>query len=388
MVPVSYSVRNLMVRRTTTAATALGIGLVVFVFASVLMLGAGLQRAMGRSGSADVAIVLRAGSDAESSSGIELPAAGLVTASPEVRVRPDGRSDAVGEVVGVLALDRAGGEGMSNVQVRGVPDDVYRFRPSVHVVAGRAAAPGSDEVVVGAAIRGRFLGVDLGQSFEIKKNRRVRVVGVIEDRGSSFESEVWGDIDTVRAAFGREALVSSVRVRLRSAGQLDAFKRAIETNPQLGLTVKRESVYYEELAQGTTTFLTILGLMIAFFFSAGAMIGAMITMHASVAQRSREIGTLRALGFSRRSILASFLFESVVLSLAGGVAGALASLAMGLVRFNIVNFATWSEVVFTFVPTPSIVVSSLLFAALMGLLGGFFPAVRAARMNVLDALRA
>ena len=388
MVPVSYSVRNLMVRRTTTAATALGIGLVVFVFASVLMLGAGLQRAMGRSGSADVAIVLRAGSDAESSSGIELPAAALVTASPEVRVRPDGRSDAVGEVVGVLALDRAGGEGMSNVQVRGVPDDVYRFRPSVHVVAGRAAAPGSDEVVVGAAIRGRFRGVELGQSFEIKKNRMVRVVGVFEDRGSSFESEVWGDIDTVRAAFGREALVSSVRVRLRSAGQLDAFKRAIETNPQLGLTVKRESVYYEELAQGTTTFLTILGLMIAFFFSAGAMIGAMITMHASVAQRSREIGTLRALGFSRRSILASFLFESVVLSLAGGVAGALASLAMGLVRFNIVNFATWSEVVFTFVPTPSIVVSSLLFAALMGLLGGFFPAVRAARMNVLDALRA
>ena len=388
MVPVSYSVRNLLVRRTTTAATALGIGLVVFVFSSVLMLGAGLKRAMGRSGSDDVAIVMRAGSDAELSSGIELPAAGLVTASPEVRVRPDGRPDAVGEVVGVLALDRAGGDGVSNVQVRGVPDDVYRFRPSVRVVAGRAAAPGSDEVVVGAAIRGRFRGVELGQTFEIKKNRRVRVVGVLEDRGSSFESEVWGDIDTVRSAFGREALVSSVRARLRSAGQLDAFKRAIETNPQLGLTVKRESVYYEDLAQGTTKFLTILGLMIAFFFSAGAMIGAMITMHASVAQRSREIGTLRALGFSRRSILASFLFESVVLSLVGGAVGALASLAMGLVRFNIVNFATWSEVVFTFVPTPAIVVSSLVFAALMGLLGGFFPAVRAARMNVLDALRA
>lgn len=388
MVPVSYSVRNLLVRRTTTAATALGIGLVVFVFASVLMLGAGLKRAMGRSGSDDVAIVMRAGSDAELSSGIELPAAGLVMSSPEVRVRPDGRPDAVGEVVGVLALDRAGGDGVSNVQVRGVPDDVYRFRPSVRVVAGRAAAPGSDEVVVGAAIRGRFRGVELGQTFEIKKNRRVRVVGVLEDRGSSFESEVWGDIDTVRSAFGREALVSSVRARLRSAGQLDAFKRSIETNPQLGLTVKRESVYYEDLAQGTTKFLTILGLMIALFFSAGAMIGAMITMHASVAQRSREIGTLRALGFSRRSILASFLFESVVLSLVGGAVGALASLAMGLVRFNIVNFATWSEVVFTFVPTPAIVVSSLVFAALMGLLGGFFPAVRAARMNVLDALRA
>jgi putative ABC transport system permease protein len=386
MVPISYSVRNLVVRKATTGATALGIGLVVFVFASVLMMGAGLERAMGRSGAPDVAIVLRAGSDAETSSGIELPAAGLVTASPEVAVR-DGQPDAVGEVVGILSLDKVGAPGVSNVQVRGVPANVYRFRPTVHIVAGRAAAPGSDEVVVGAAIRGRFRGADLGQSFDLKKNRPVRVVGVFEDRGSSFESEVWADVETVRSAFGREALVSAVRVRLRSPGQFDAFRRAVESNPQLGLTVKRESVYYEELAQGTTQFLTILGMMIAFFFAAGAMIGAMITMHASVAQRSREIGTLRALGFSRRSILASFLFESVVLSLLGGAVGAAASLAMGLVRFNLVNFATFSEIVFTFVPTPGIVLSSLVFAALMGLLGGFFPAVRAARMNVLDALR-
>lgn len=387
MVPVSYSVRNLMVRKTTTAATALGIGLVVFVFASVLMLSAGLKRAMGRSGSADVAIVLRAGSDSETSSGIELAAAGLVMASPEVATRADGRPDAVGEVVGILALDKSAGDGVSNVQVRGVPDDVYRFRPGVRLVSGRAARPGSDEVVVGSAIRGRFRGVELGQSFEIKKNRRVTVVGVLEDHGSSFESEVWADIETVRAAFGREGLDSSVRVRLRRAEQFDAFRRAVETNPALGLTVKRESVYYEEIAQGTTQFLTILGLMIALFFSAGAMIGAMITMHASVAQRGREIGTLRALGFSRASILLAFLFESVVLGLLGGAVGAVASLGMGLVRFNLVNFATWSEIVFTFVPTAPIVVSSLLFAAFMGVVGGFFPAVRAARVNVLDALR-
>lgn len=388
MVPISYNVRNLMVRKTTTAATALGIALVVFVFASVLMLSAGLERAMGRSGSPDVAIVLRAGSDAEASSGIELPAAGLVTASPEVATRAGNRPEAVGEVVGVLALDKAGEPGVSNVQVRGVPDDVFRFRPTARIVAGRAASPGSDEVVVGSAIRGRFRGVDLGQSFEIKKNRRVRVVGVFEDRGSSFESEVWADVDTVRSAFGREGLVSSVRVRLRSASQFDAFRRAIETNPQLGLTVKRETVYYEELAQGTTQFLTILGMMIAFFFSAGAMIGAMITMHASVAQRSREIGTLRALGFSRGSILASFLLEAVALSLLGGIVGAVASLAMGLVRFNLVNFATWSEIVFTFAPTPAILLASLVFASVMGLLGGFFPALRAARINILEALRA
>jgi putative ABC transport system permease protein len=294
----------------------------------------------------------------------------------------------VGEVSSVVSLDKIGADGVSNLQIRGVNDDVFAFRPSVHMVAGRAALPGADEAIVGSAIRGRFRGVDLGQSFEIRKNRLVRVVGVFADNGSSFESEVWCDIETVRTAFGREGLVSSVRVRLRSPEAFDGFKRSIESNRQLGIVATREIKFYEDQSQGTSKFIKVMGIIVAFFFSIGAMIGAMITMHASIARRSREIGTLRALGFSRGNILTAFLFESIVLALIGGVIGALASLAMSFVRFPIVNFASWSEIVFVFATTPQIVLSSILFAGFMGLIGGLFPAVRAARMGVLDALRA
>ena len=388
MVPLSYSVRNLRVRATTTAATALGVGLVVFVFASVLMLSQGIQRTLGRAGSPDVAIILRDGSDAEMASGIELPSAGLIMNAPEVRRRADGHPDATAEVLAVIILDKLGTDGVSNVSVRGVTDDVLAFRPTVRVVAGRAPNPGSDECMVGAAIRGRFRGLDLGQSFEVKKNRRLTVVGVFSDGGSSFESEVWADRNALATAFGRESVVSSVRVRLANAGRFDAFRASLESNRQLAVDVKRETVFYEEQSQGTSMFIKAVGLLVAVFFSFGAMIGAMITMHAAVAARQREIGTLRALGFSKKSILTSFLFESVVLSLLGGAIGATASLAMGFVRFSIVNFASWSEIVFEFAPTPGIVVASLVFAGMMGLVGGMFPAVRAARMNVLDALRA
>lgn len=387
MVPISYSLRNLRVRATTTAATALGVGLVVFVFASVLMLGEGIKRTLGRGGSPDVAVVLRDGSDAELSSGIELPSAGIILNAPDVRRRADGRPDGVAESVVVIVLDKLGTEGVSNVTIRGITDDAFPFRPSVRIVEGRAPRPGSDECVVGAAIRGRFAGLLPGQSFEVKKNRRLSVVGVIADGGSAYESEVWVDREVLRAAFGRESSVSSVRVRLTSPGAFDALRSSLEGNRQLGVDVKRETVWLEEQSQGTSMFIRAIGLLVAVFFSIGAMIGAMITMHAAVAARQREIGTLRALGFSKLSILASFLLESVALSLLGGALGATGALAMRFVHFSIVNFASWSEVVFEFYPTPGILLASLVFAGGMGLLGGMFPAARAARMGVLDALR-
>lgn len=387
MVPISYSVRNLVQRRATTAATALGIGLVVFVFASSLMLSRGIERTLGRAGSPDVAVVLRDGSDAELSSSIEIASAGLIASMPEVRRGADGAPEAVREVVSVISLDKLGADGVSNVLVRGIEPEPQRFRPRVRVVAGRAPRPGSEEAMVGASIRGRFAGLDLGQRFELRKNRPLTVVGVFEDGGSSNESEVWADIDAVRAAFGRQGLVSSVRVRLRSADAFDAFRRGVEGNRQLGVDAHRETKFYEDQSSGTSMFVRALGVLIAIFFAAGAMIGATITMHASVAARAREIGTLRALGFPKKSILVSFLLESVVLSLAGGAVGAAASTVMGFVRFDIVNFASWSEIVFTFAPTPGILLASMVFATAMGLFGGLFPAVRAARMPVLDALR-
>jgi putative ABC transport system permease protein len=297
-----------------------------------------------------------------------------------------GRPAAIGELIVVVLLDKVGG-GFSNVVLRGVPDDVLSFRPTVKVIEGRAPKPGTDEAMVGSAIRGRFKGLEVGQTFEMRKNRPIHVVGVFEDNGSAFESEVWGDSNVIRATFGRQGIVSSVRVRLTSPDKFDGFKAAIESNRQLNATTMRDSEFYEKSSQGTAKFLSILGFTIAFFFSVGAIIGAMITMHATVAQRQREIGTLRALGFARWQILVSFLLESVALSILGGVIGAGASLLMGMKRITMLNNATWSELSFKFEATPQILMTAIAIAAIMGILGGFFPAIRAARINPIQAMR-
>lgn len=388
MVPIAYSVRNLAVRRTTTAATAGGVALVVFVFAAVLMLGQGMRRALATSGSPDIAIVLRAGSDSELSSIVEPINAALVTGQPTVARRPGGAVDASGEVVVVIALNKLGTNGVSNVLLRGVPDGALLLHREVKLIEGHAPRPGSDEVIVGKAIRGRFAGVDLGQSFELRKGRVAHVVGVFEAGGSAYESEVWGDLDAFRNAFGRGTVVSSVRVRLSSPGAFDSFKAAVESDPQLDLKAQRESDYYEKQGQSTSAFIQVLGLIIAVFFAIAAMVGAMITMYGAVANRGREIGTLRALGFSKFAILSSFLLESVVLALVGGAIGSVGALAMIFVKFSMINYANWSELVIGFDPTVRILVTALLFSAGMGLIGGLLPALRAARLPLLDGLRA
>ncbi len=386
MIPIRYNVRSLAVRKTTTVATALGIALVVFVLASSLMLSAGIKKTLAVSGHPDIAIVMRKGSDAELGSVVEDPSIGLIMAAPGVSktAKPAG----VGEIVVVAAMEKLGAVGVSNVQMRGVTDDVLQFRPEVHIIEGRPAQPGTDEVIVGKQIRGRFKGVELGQSFDVKKNRPAKVVGVFAAGGSSHESEIWVDRETLRSAFGREGIVSSVRVKLESPSSFDAFQLGVESDKRMGLMAQRETVYYERQSEGTSKLVGAMGTLIAVFFSMGAMIGAMITMYAAVANRQREIGTLRALGFSRRSILASFLIESIVLALAGGLIGTLAAIGMGFVKFSMMNFASWSEIVFSFDPTPGILGFAIGFAGLMGLLGGFFPAIRAARVSPVAAMRA
>jgi len=388
MIPVIYNVRSLTVRKATTIAASLGIGLVVFVLASALMLANGIEKTLGTTGDDANAIVIRKGSDNELSSGIEDAQVGLILSAPGVVKDAQGQPLGVKEVVAVIALEKAGMPGkLSNVQVRGVPDNVMPFRPTVRIVSGAPLQPGTDDAIVGKRLIGRFTGLEMGKTFELKKNRPLRVVGVFEDGGSSFESEVWVGLDTVRTSFGREGAVSSVRVRLDSPTKYDAFEAAIEQDKQLGLEAQREKEYYEKQSEGTSLFISILGIVIAVFFSVGAMIGAMITMYAAVANRQREIGTLRALGFSRGAILVSFLIEAFLLALAGGLVGVLGALAMGLVRFSMINFSTWSELVFTFDPTLKILVGSLLVGGVMGLIGGFFPAIRAARVSPIEAMR-
>jgi putative ABC transport system permease protein len=389
MVPISYNLRNIAVRRTTTVATAGGVALVVFVFASVLMLGEGIRKTLVSAGSPDVAIVMRAGADAELGSSVLPAGASLATSQKEVARRPGGAPDATADLVVVVALDKIGTDGgVSNVLLRGVTQDAYAFHKDVQIVEGRAPAPGADEAIVGKAIRGRFVGLELGQSIELRKGRSVRVVGVFEAGGSSYESEVWGDLDTFRNAFGRGSLASSVRVRLTSPGAFESYRLAIEADRQQELKAQRETDFLEKQGQSSALLLQALGLVIAIFFSVGAMIGAMITMYAAVANRGREIATLRALGFSKFSILLSFLFESVVLALLGGAVGTVAALGMGFVRFSMINFSNWSEIVIRFSPTPGIIVRAIVFAGVLGVLGGMLPAVRAARLKLLDALRA
>ncbi len=388
MVPIQYNLRSLFLRKTTTLATITGVALVVFVLSASQMLAHGIRRTMGRSGSPDGAIVLRKGSDAELSSNFESRLVGLIKAAPGVKHGADGAPLGAGEMVIVIAADLLDKPGqVANVLVRGVSEDSLKLRPEIHVVQGRTAKPGTNEVIIGKRLPGRFRGIDLGQTFDLNKNRPVTVVGVFESEGSSLESEVWADIDTVRAAFGRDGIVSSTTVKLESPASYDGFAAAMEHDKQLGLKVMRETEYYEKNSEGTSEFVKFLGTAIVFFFSLGAMIGAMITMYAAVANRKREIGTLRALGFSSFQVLSSFLLEAFVLALMGGIVGAVASLAMTWVEFSMMNFTTWSEVVFSFEPTVPILVSALLAGGLMGVLGGFLPAVRAARTSPLVAMR-
>ncbi len=386
MVPLKYNLRSLLVRKTTTAATAFGIALVVWVLASAFMLSESVKRTMANAGRADVAIVMRKGSDAELGSGVDDPQVGVIKSMPGVK-RDGNEPIGQGEIVVVAAMEKLGTDGVSNVQLRGVDEKVEKLRPNVKVVRGRKPTPGADEVMVGKAIEGRFKGVAMGQSFEIKKNRPVTVVGVFEDNGSSHESEVWLDRDVLKTSFGREGSVSSVRVVLESPAAFDAFQAAVEQDKRVGLMALRETVYYEKQSQGTSIFIQVLGGLIAVFVAFGAIIGAAITMYASIANRRREIGTLRALGFSRFGILVSFLIESTALALGGGIVGAVVSLGMGAVKVTMINFASWSEMVFTFEPTVPIIGSALGFAVVMGILGGFLPAIRAAGTSPLAAMK-
>jgi putative ABC transport system permease protein len=384
MVPLRYNVRSLFVRKVTTFATAGGIALVVFVFAAGQMLGAGIGRAMEASGRDDTVIVLRKGSDSELSSGITNDYKKLGD-RPEVAAVAG--ATAIGEIVIVITAELTSGAGASNVLVRGMPQEGFQFRPDAKIVAGRAPKPGTNEVVVGQAIAGRFRGLRIGESFELRRNRPLLVVGELAAGGSSYESEVWGDLDVIRRALGRESVVSSVRVRLTDPARFDAYKLAVEADKTFSVKAMRERDYFEKQGESIAGFLTGLAVAISVLFALAAMIGAAITMNGAIASRTREIGTLRALGFSRISILLAFIAEAIFLALIGGLVGTALVMSLTLATFRVLNFQTFSDIVITFTATPAVVMNALVFSAFMGLLGGLVPAIRAARVSPIEAMR-
>ncbi len=391
MVPLRYNVRSLFVRKVTTFATALGIALVVFVFAGALMLNEGVNRAVQSSARPDNVIVLRKGSDNELSSGF--PQANLaLLATPSQAAK--GKGMVIGEIVVVVTAERVGGDGaISNITIRGMPEEGRDFH-GVTLVSGTWPKPGTDEAVIGRAISGRFLDpsgsgkvIEPGGSFDLKRNRPLRIVGVFEASGSTYEAEVWGDVDVIRKHLGREGIYSSARVRLNSPTDFDAFRDTIERDPQLSVKVQREADYLASQSEQIAGLLTGMGLGLAILFSIAAIIGAVITMNAAVANRTREIGTLRALGFGKAAILFSFLFEAVLLSILGAAIGSLLVLALTRVSFPVMNFQTFSEIVITFAISPGVFIGALIFSIGMGLLGGLVPAIRAARVSPIEAMR-
>lgn len=386
-IPVKYALRSSVSRRLTTVITMLGIALVVFVFAAVLMMANGVQKTLRSTGSDDNVTVARKAAMSEIMSIIDREAAGVVANLPQVARLPDGRPMSSKEVVVVINLGKIGSEGISNVAVRGVEEPAFQLRPQVRIVDGRMFKWGAREIVVGSGITRRFFGAQIGQQIKFGGDLW-SVVGIFDTDGSGFDSEIWGDIHQVMDAFKRGSF-STVTFRLKNLDDLSAVLAAFDADNRLQyFTPKREKKFFEEQSEMMAKFIRILGIFITVIFSIGATIGAMITMYGSVANRTVEIGTLRALGFYRRSILSAFLGEAFVLSFSGGVVGLGLASALQFFTISTLNFGTFSELAFSFALSPSIIATSLGFALLMGLAGGFLPAVRAARLNIVQALRA
>ena len=384
-VPLSYNLRNLWTRRLTTFLTASGMALVVFVFAAIGMLAEGLQKTLVQTGSPDNVVVLRKGANGEVDSGVERNQAAVVQTSPDIASDGKGEPIMARETVILITLPKKLG-GTSNVTIRGIGGHSLALRPQVEIVQGRMPRFGVPEMVVGQSLARRFSGLQVGDTLCCGL-RNWRIVGIMDAGNTAFSSEIWADADQVMQSF-RRPVYSSLIFKLADPGRFDSVKTFIEGDPRLTLQAKRETQFYLDQSEMMAMFLRILGVSLTVIFSLGAMIGAMITMYAAVANRTAEIGTLRALGFRRRAILASFLMESLFLGFIGGCAGLILASFMQLLTFSTVNFQTFSELAFRFALTPSIVAQSLSFSLIMGLVGGFLPAVRASRMNIVEALRA
>jgi len=386
-IPLKYIVRSSISRRLTTVITMLGVALVVFVFSAVLMMANGVQKTLRSTGSDDNMIVVRKAAMSEIMSILDREAAGIIVNLPQVARDADGRPLSSKEVVVIINLNKLGTAGISNVTVRGVEEAVFQLRPQVRIVQGRMFRWGAREVIAGAGITNRFVGAQIGEQVKFGGDLWT-VVGIFDAEGSGFDSELWGDLNQIADAFKRTSL-STVTLRLKNPDEFADVIAAFEADNRLQyFAPKREKKFFEEQSEMMATFIRILGIFITVIFSTGAMIGAMITMYGAVANRTVEIGTLRALGFYRRSILLAFLLESLFLSLGGGLVGLGIASLLQFFTISTLNLGSFSELAFSFALSPSIVAISLGFSLLMGFIGGFLPAVGAARLNIIQALRA
>ncbi len=384
-IPITYNVRNVFQRPVSTLTTALGVAFTVAIFVGALALAAGFESALLSTGSNDSVMLLRKGADSEISSGIGRDVANIVRANPGVATGSDGRPLFSPEVVVLINKPRLGQPGSSNVTVRGVDSGALALRDGVKVVEGRMFAPGAAEAIVGKRISSRFAGCGIGEKIRFGQTD-FTVVGHFDAGGSSFESEIWGDNAVLMPVF-RGDVYQSITFKMRDPSQFDALKKELEADPRLTVDVKREREFYANQSEMLAGFIRGAGVFITLIMAAGAVFGAMNTMFAAVSSRTREIATLLVLGFSPGAVMMSFLVESVVLSVLGGLIGCVLSLPINGLVTSTTNFASFSEVAFSFQVTPQALVAGLIYAAAMGFVGGLIPAWRASRQALATSLR-
>jgi putative ABC transport system permease protein len=383
-IPLAYNLRNLAARRVSTGLTALGIALVAWVFIFTLALAGGFQAALTSTGTPENAIIIRKGSTSELMSILSREASGAIESQGEIAKAPDGTPLAASELMVVWNLPRKSGT-TTNVVVRGVGPKSFTLRPKVKLIRGRMFRPGLDEIMVGKMVAERFQHCDVGDQLKLA-GREWTVVGVFDSKGSTYDSEIWGDVELFMPVFDRP-VYQSLTLRLAEPSYLAPLKKRLESDPRMDVEVDREDRFYAKQSGQLSTMLRVLGMFVTSIMSLGAIFGALNTMYASVGNRTREIGTLRAIGFSRGAILTSFLIESVLLALLGGALGCLLALPVRSFTTGTMSFATFSELAFRFQVTPGMLLAGLAFSAFMGLLGGFLPSRKAATMPIVDSLR-
>jgi putative ABC transport system permease protein len=383
-IPLKYNVRSLLVRRVSTAMTAGGIALVVAVFVIVMALVAGIGATITDSAAADNMVVVRRGATTETYSLITLAQFDALRFLPEIRRDTAGNPMASPELPVQTLLQRTSG-GSENIVFRGVLPVALEVHDQVHLIAGRMFHPGTNEIIAGKSLVGRYANCALGSVLHFGRGTW-RVVGIFQARGSSFESEIWGDIHSVQDEARRGAYYACARIKLAPGADPAALIQRTANDPSINLEAQSEPDYYRDEATVATQLRNLM-MVVAAIMGLGAIFGAMNTMYAAVAAHTVEIATLRALGFGPGAVMFSFLLESLVLALAAGVIGIILTLPLNGFSTTFANFVTFSTMAFSFRLDPSIIIEAFVFAALMGLLGGWLPARQAMRMKVVDALR-
>jgi putative ABC transport system permease protein len=382
--PITYNVRNVRVRWQLTLLAVVGIALVVTTIVFLTAMASGFSLALRATGRDDNAMIVQKGANAELTSGIGRNAAQVLLVDPRIARDDQGRPLSSPEILVVASYPRKADGADVNVSVRGVTPRAFEVRGGLRIVAGRQVQPGLPEVIVGERVRERY-GFEVGSKVSIQ-NKPWEVVGVFAAEGSGFESEIWGDLETMAEPLRRTGGYQAIVVRLADPSTFEAFKTAWESDPQVQVSVSRERAFYEAQAGPIAGALLGLAGFVGIVMGVGAVFGAMNTMYGIVASRTREIGTLRALGFSRRAILFSFLTEAAILAAFGGALGCLLALPANGIS-GATNSANFSEIAFAFRVTPPTLFAGMVFAVMMGIVGGLLPALRAARLPITTALR-